>query len=116
MQSLPPGIQLPGLTDTAALQVMIPLGEKADRRNGRTPKENKEEEGSMHKCVTGETVCVRKPPDKAQLKKDLQGVLKSGIKSLAVVLKHAAIFPDHEKQVGALLLLVQRWAGVCVCT
>ena len=34
--------------------------------------------------------------------RDLQGVLQSGIRSLAVVLKHAAIFPDHEQAVGCL--------------
>ena len=32
----------------------------------------------------------------------VQAVLDEGIKSLAVVLKHAAIFPDHEKVVGNL--------------
>ena len=32
----------------------------------------------------------------------MQAVLDEGIKSLAVVLKHAAIFPDHEKAVGSL--------------
>lgn len=32
----------------------------------------------------------------------LQAVLASGIRSLAVVLKHAAVFPDHEKTVGKL--------------
>jgi 5-oxoprolinase (ATP-hydrolysing) len=29
-------------------------------------------------------------------------VLDSGISSIAVVLKHAAIYPDHEKVVGQL--------------
>lgn len=32
----------------------------------------------------------------------IKGVLRRGIKSLAVVFKHAAIFPDHELQVGAI--------------
>ena len=30
----------------------------------------------------------------------MQGLLDSGIKSIAIVFKHAAIFPDHEKAVG----------------
>ena len=30
----------------------------------------------------------------------MQGLLASGIKSIAIVFKHAAIFPDHEKAVG----------------
>jgi len=29
-------------------------------------------------------------------------VLDSGIKSIAVVFKHAAIFPDHEEAVGSV--------------
>jgi 5-oxoprolinase (ATP-hydrolysing) len=32
----------------------------------------------------------------------LQAVLDSGISSIAVVLKHAAIYPEHEKMVGQL--------------
>lgn len=32
----------------------------------------------------------------------LQAVLDSGISSIAVVLKHAAIYPDHEQRVGQL--------------
>lgn len=32
----------------------------------------------------------------------LQAVLDAGISSIAVVLKHAAIFPEHEKLVGQL--------------
>jgi 5-oxoprolinase (ATP-hydrolysing) len=32
--------------------------------------------------------------------RDLKAVLEGGIRSIAVVLKHAAIFPDHEEAVG----------------
>ena len=32
----------------------------------------------------------------------LQEVLENGITSLAVVLKHSFLFPEHEEQVGAL--------------
>ena len=32
----------------------------------------------------------------------LQNLLDSGVKSIAVVFKHAAIFPDHEQAVGRL--------------
>lgn len=32
----------------------------------------------------------------------LQGVLKDGITSLAVVLKHSFLFPEHEEAVGKL--------------
>ena len=32
----------------------------------------------------------------------MQAVLDAGISSIAVVLKHAAIYPEHEKMVGQL--------------
>ena len=32
----------------------------------------------------------------------MQGLLEAGVKSVAIVFKHAAIFPDHEQQVGKL--------------
>ena len=34
--------------------------------------------------------------------RDFQAVLDKGIKSIAVVLKHSAIYPDHEEAVGKL--------------
>ena len=34
--------------------------------------------------------------------RDFQTVLDKGIKSIAVVLKHSAIYPDHEEAVGKL--------------
>ena len=56
----------------------------------------------MYIGVTGEPVCVRRAPDLAKLELQLQQVLQAGITSLAVVLKHAAIFPAHEEAVGDL--------------
>ena len=58
--------------------------------------------GTPAVAVTGEAVVVRRPPDLARLRADLCRVLATGVTSLAVVLKHAAIFPEHERQVGAL--------------
>lgn len=52
--------------------------------------------------VTGEAVCIRAAPDLTKLRADLAPVLAAGVTSVAVVLKHAAIFPDHEAAVGAL--------------
>lgn len=52
--------------------------------------------------TSGEMVCVRKEPDMAKLRGQLQEVLDAGIRSIAVVLKHSAIFPDHETAVGKL--------------
>jgi 5-oxoprolinase (ATP-hydrolysing) len=53
--------------------------------------------------VTGECVTVRRSPDLTALRAELQAVLAAGITSLCVVLKHSAIFPDHERQVSAHL-------------
>ncbi len=35
-----------------------------------------------------------------QVRRDLQALYDGGIRSLAVVLKHSAIFPEHERVVG----------------
>lgn len=51
-------------------------------------------------ATTGELIEVRRAPDLEALRTDLTAVLSSGIKSIAVVLKHSAIFPDHEEAVG----------------
>lgn len=45
---------------------------------------------------------MRRPPNLEALRKDLQSVLDTGIKSIAVVLKHAALYSAHEEQVGKL--------------
>lgn len=85
--------------------VTLPLGEEPSARNGAQAAENSRlypPEGTVIRGTTGEAVCVRRPVDLQRLRQDLQGVLDSGIRSLAVVLKHAAIFPDHEQQVGEL--------------
>ena len=52
--------------------------------------------------VTGEKGYVTAPVDLESLRGELQSVFKQGIRSLAVVLKHAAVFPDHEIKVGRL--------------
>ncbi len=44
-------------------------------------------------------VC-QQSPKRLRTCRDLQRVLDSGIRSIAVVLKHAAIFPDHEEAIG----------------
>lgn len=52
--------------------------------------------------ITGEQGYITKPLNLSRLREDLQRVFKRGIRSLAVVLKHAAVFPDHELEVGQL--------------
>eukprot|EP00882_Tetradesmus_deserticola_P034014 GHRQ01038903.1.p1 GENE.GHRQ01038903.1~~GHRQ01038903.1.p1 ORF type:complete len:234 (+),score=96.34 GHRQ01038903.1:548-1249(+) len=84
--------------------VMLPLGTEPGPRNGPTPQLNPSIPCPGKRVVgtTGEEVCVRKEPDLQRLEQDLQAVLASGINSIAVVLKHAAIYPEHEKLVGQL--------------
>lgn len=53
-------------------------------------------------CSTGETALVRRPPDLAAARRDLERLLARGFRSVAVAFKHAAVFPDHELAVGAL--------------
>ncbi|KAI8475487.1 MAG: Hydantoinase B/oxoprolinase-domain-containing protein [Monoraphidium minutum] len=85
--------------------VCLPLTDEEGPRNGRDAAENARRYppgGPVVTGVTGEPVCVRRPPDLAALRADLSRVAAAGIASLAVVLKHAAIFPDHEVAVGRL--------------
>lgn len=59
-------------------------------------------QGTQAEATTGEAVVVRRAPDLEALRRDLQSILDAGINSIAVVLKHAAIFPAHEIAVGEL--------------
>ena len=59
-------------------------------------------QGRLAAATTGEVVWVRREPDLDALRPQLQAALDAGIRSVAVVLKHAAIFPEHEAAVGAL--------------
>lgn len=59
-------------------------------------------EGRAVTAVTGEALVVRRAPDLEALRRDLEGVRAAGIASVAVVLKHSAIFPEHERIVGEL--------------
>lgn len=77
--------------------------DKTHRRAGPDPSaaaQSQPEQGTRHESVTGEPVVVRRAPDPAALQTQLQAVFDTGIRSIAVVLKHAAIFPDHERLVG----------------
>uniref|UniRef100_A0A0B6ZGC5 5-oxoprolinase n=2 Tax=Arion vulgaris TaxID=1028688 RepID=A0A0B6ZGC5_9EUPU len=54
------------------------------------------------KGTTGEMLYTWKPLNVVQLRYDLQKILDDGIRSIAVVLMHSYIFPDHEEAVGKL--------------
>eukprot|EP00877_Chromochloris_zofingiensis_P014753 jgi/Chrzof1/9531/Cz04g06210.t1 len=86
-------------------QVVLPLGSESNQRNGKAAANNDRlypPSGGVVTGITGEAVEIRKAPDMDALRRDLEAVLAAGIRSIAVVLKHAAIFPDHELQVGQL--------------
>mmetsp|Transcript_7849 Transcript_7849/g.23615 ORF Transcript_7849/g.23615 Transcript_7849/m.23615 type:complete len:1334 (-) Transcript_7849:407-4408(-) len=86
-------------------QVIIPLGDEKSQRNGAAAAKNSElypPGGRLVRGTSGETVCVRRPPDLLALRPKLQAVLDAGVRSLAVVLKHSFVFPDHEQEVGRL--------------
>ena len=53
-------------------------------------------------CSTGETALVRRPPDLVAARRDLEKLLSKGYRSVAIVFKHAAVFPDHEVAVWKL--------------
>jgi hypothetical protein len=53
---------------------------------------------------SSEPIAVRRAVDVESLKEDLKRVKAKGITSLAVVLKHSALFPDHERLVGDIAL------------
>nr|XP_008122897.1 PREDICTED: 5-oxoprolinase [Anolis carolinensis] len=52
--------------------------------------------------LTGETLVVERPLDLGALRGELQALLERGITSLAVVLLHSYLWPEHERQVGSL--------------
>ncbi|KAK4805810.1 hypothetical protein QYF61_000416 [Mycteria americana] len=51
---------------------------------------------------TGASLLVQRPLELSALRRELEGVLARGIRSLAVLLLHSYAWPGHEEQVGAL--------------
>lgn len=52
--------------------------------------------------LSGEAVRILKKPDHEQIRKQLQEVYDSGLKSIAVCLMHGYTFPEHEAAVGKI--------------
>ena len=52
--------------------------------------------------LSGETVRILQRPDHGQIKKQLQEVFDSGLRSIAVCLMHGYTFPEHEAAVGKI--------------
>lgn len=93
-------------------EVVIPLGAEASRRNGSEVDPSTGEvraasgaealEGERVVAVTGEPLVARRAPDMEALRRDLEAVYAQGIRSVAVVFKHAALYPEHERLAGEL--------------
>ena len=58
------------------------------------------EQGQVVTSLTGETLCVRQALTQEHVRTALQPAYDDGIRAIAVVLKHSALFPDHEEIVG----------------
>lgn len=93
-------------------EVIIPLGSEASRRNGtevdpstgasRAASGAEVLEGKRVVAITGEPLVARREPDMAALERDLAEVFAQGIRSVAIVFKHAALYPEHERLAGEL--------------
>ena len=75
---------------------------EVDERIRLGSSENSSKDHRFPKGISAASIEVLKAPDLDQIRKDLQRVRESGIESLAVVLMHAYVFPDHERAIGAL--------------
>jgi 5-oxoprolinase (ATP-hydrolysing) len=61
-----------------------------------------ESEGDLVRGLSGETVRILQKPDHGQIKKQLQEVFDSGLRSIAVCLMHGYTYPEHEATVGKI--------------
>jgi 5-oxoprolinase (ATP-hydrolysing) len=59
-------------------------------------------EGELVRGLSGETVRILQKPDHEQIKKQLQDVFDSGLRSIAVCLMHGYTYPEHEATVGKI--------------
>jgi 5-oxoprolinase (ATP-hydrolysing) len=61
-----------------------------------------EGEGELVRGLSGETVRILQKPDHERIKKQLQEVFDSGLRSIAVCLMHGYTYPEHEATVGKI--------------
>jgi 5-oxoprolinase (ATP-hydrolysing) len=60
------------------------------------------EDAELVKGLSGEAVRVLQRPDETKIRKQLQEVFNSGLKSIAVCLMHGYTYPHHEAAVGKI--------------
>lgn len=64
--------------------------------------EKAREDAELVKGLSGEAVRILRRPDHGAIKKQLQEVYDSGLRSIAVCLMHGYTYPHHEAQVGKI--------------
>lgn len=64
--------------------------------------EKADAEAELVKGLSGEAVRILQRPSEDQIRKQLQEVYDSGLRSIAVCLMHGYTYPNHEKLVGRL--------------
>ncbi|KAH7323073.1 hydantoinase [Stachybotrys elegans] len=57
---------------------------------------------NLRVSLTGEVVRILRAPDLVAVRESLQKLWDDGFRSLSVVFVHSYLYPDHEKQVGAV--------------
>lgn len=73
-----------------------------DPTRHQTEVNDKKSDSELVKGLSGETVRVLQRPNHEQIRKQLQEVYDSGLRSIAVCLMHGYTFPEHEAAVGKI--------------
>ena len=66
------------------------------------PVEQAEQDAELVTGLSGEAVRILSKPDESIVRKQLQEVFNSGLRSVAVCLMHGYTFPRHEKMIGKI--------------
>ena len=61
-----------------------------------------EKDENLRVGLTGEAVRIIKAPDMGEVRNSLQKLWEAGYRSLSIMLIHSYVWPEHERQVGAL--------------
>ena len=72
------------------------------RRTTETDSEAAPGEKTLVRGLSGETVRILQRADESEVRRKLQDVYDSGIRSIAVCLMHGYTFPDHEALIGRI--------------
>ena len=73
-----------------------------DPTRHQTEVDDSKSDSELVKGLSGETVRVLQKPDHEHIRKQLQEVFDSGLRSIAVCLMHGYTFPEHEATVGKI--------------